>query len=1026
MRPLAKTLVILALACRPGCLVFAHEWHRHGSAESTTLAIPASEGAAPTNSEAVAERAASIAPFFPKARYFWDDDFFYIESDGIPDHDMMTGITAWQQQLPVPQNYFGANAWRIPLYPQKTEQTASAATTLFRGAIAIAINGIPIFNPIKNNGVTDTFLAGELDQWGGHCGRADDYHYHITPWHLQEIVGDTAPLAYALDGFPVYGDKETDGTAVDYGALDDFNGHEHDGAYHYHGSHTYPYLNGGVYLNPPFVTIEAGTGGNTAEQIEPQPRADGVRQALTGLSGVTITGFERSSEDGYTVSYTRAGNSYSVNVINDRAAGTVTYAYDDPLYGTQSSPEFYSGWTVPPGTAPTEIMVGRAAGGNLAFTVAGEPGRGYPFYVSDDLVDWRLFGFRRLDDFGRTSFELELVGVRGFLSSASTGGLTGPGSIIEPEPGGSVSQGSATTEIANLFERPGSRIAAVGTITAEDGTVWTVPAANNYTTAPKASDLYNQASGVTPASLSEVDLSAVPVVEVDPDGEVITGYLFADNYFELYINGTLVGVDPVPFTPFNSCVVRFRAKAPVTYAVKLIDWEENLGFGTELNGGNPYHAGDGGFMAQFSDGTVTDGNWKAQTFYIAPVDDPANVIELPDGTRDSSAVPLTAGSANNYAIHFPVPDGWSMPGFDDSEWPQATTFSEETVGVDNKPAYTNFADQFGGSGASFIWASSLVFDNEVIVRFTSSGTGTNPANWSMLALPDTGQTDGFTATFGEDHDYTSNPPSYTDNGNGTITDDVTGLMWQQGDGGEMTWESAASYCDALTLGGHGDWRLPTAHELFSIAHLNRRNPPLDAVFDSPSTANYWWASDERAGNLDNAWCTNRGGGIGPKPKSETASAGGTQNYHVRAVRDTTPPTGASATGPQLTVNGDGTATDANTGLVWQQGEGGAMTWEQALAYAESLSLGGEDDWRLPNIKELFSLVDFARSSPAIDTAIFPGVSAVRDENLYWSSTSNFARPGEPWYVDFRFGLTTFRAATNLYNVRCVRGGFSTP
>ncbi|MBT5864861.1 MAG: DUF1566 domain-containing protein [Ilumatobacter sp.] len=431
-------------------------------------------------------------------------------------------------------------------------------------------------------------------------------------------------------------------------------------------------------------------------------------------------------------------------------------------------------------------------------------------------------------------------------------------------------------------------------------------------------------------------------------------------------------------------------------------------------------------MAQFSDGTVTDGNWKAQTFYIAPVDDPAKVVELPDGTRDSSAVPLTAGSANNHAIHFPVPEGWSMPGFDDSDWPQATTFSEETVGVDNKPAYTNFADQFGGSGASFIWASSLVFDNEVIVRFTSSGTGTNPANWSMLALPDTGQTDSFTATFGEDHDYTANPPSYTDNGDGTITDDVTGLMWQGGDGGEMTWASAASYCDALTLGGHGDWRLPTAHELFSIAHLNRRNPPLDAVFDSPSTANYWWASDERAENSNNAWCTNRGGGIGPKPKSETVSAGGSLNYQVRAVRDITPPTGAPATGPLLTANGDGTVTDANTGLVWQQGEGGAMTWEQALAYAESLSLGGEDDWRLPNIKELFSLVDVARSSPAIDTAIFPGVSAVRDENLYWSSTSNFDRPGEPWYVDFRFGLTTFRAATNPYNVRCVRGGFSTP
>jgi hypothetical protein len=65
-------------------------------------------------------------------------------------------------------------------------------------------------------------------------------------------------------------------------------------------------------------------------------------------------------------------------------------------------------------------------------------------------------------------------------------------------------------------------------------------------------------------------------------------------------------------------------------------------------------------------------------------------------------------------------------------------------------------------------------------------------------------------------DYLINAPSYKINGNGTITDNVTGLMWQQTDGGEMTFERALVYCDTLTLAGYTDWRLPTNHELFSI------------------------------------------------------------------------------------------------------------------------------------------------------------------------------------------------------------------
>ena len=95
------------------------------------------------------------------------------------------------------------------------------------------------------------------------------------------------------------------------------------------------------------------------------------------------------------------------------------------------------------------------------------------------------------------------------------------------------------------------------------------------------------------------------------------------------------------------------------------------------------------------------------------------------------------------------------------------------------------------------------------------------AQQSMLKLPDTGQTNTYTATFGEDADYAINPPSFTDNGDGTVKDNVTGLIWQKADGGEMTWSNAFVYAQTNRVGGQSDWRLPTSHEAFSILNHGR-------------------------------------------------------------------------------------------------------------------------------------------------------------------------------------------------------------
>ena len=100
-------------------------------------------------------------------------------------------------------------------------------------------------------------------------------------------------------------------------------------------------------------------------------------------------------------------------------------------------------------------------------------------------------------------------------------------------------------------------------------------------------------------------LSQLETVIIDPDGVEITGFIFGDNYFELYVNGQFVGRDPIGMTPFNSNVVRFRARYPMTYAVMGVDWETHNGVGMEYDS---FNLGDGGLIAYFSDGHGTGGD----------------------------------------------------------------------------------------------------------------------------------------------------------------------------------------------------------------------------------------------------------------------------------------------------------------------------------------------------------------------------------------------------------------------------------
>lgn len=273
-----------------------------------------------------------------------------------------------------------------------------------------------------------------------------------------------------------------------------------------------------------------------------------------------------------------------------------------------------------------------------------------------------------------------------------------------------------------------------------------------------------------------------------------------------------------------------------------------------------------------------------------------------------------------------------------------------------------------------------------------------------VPMPDTGQTQSYTSTYGEDHDYAYNAPSYTDNGDGSITDTVTGLVWQkQGDATKRTWDASNAYCSSLNISGLTGWRLPTRMELLTIVDYGTFGPSVNAVFFPGTFSSGYWSSSDYANDTTKAWSVYFQNGY-------TNGNFKTTSFYVRCVH-------GQETSPLLTDNGDGTATDMKRGLMWQQQDDDTMrTWEDALSYCEGLSLASYGDWRLPNARELNSIYDDARFNPAIDP-----VFANAKSSAYWSSTTLAEGNTRAWVKYLGNADLDYNYKTATGYVRCVRG-----
>lgn len=291
--------------------------------------------------------------------------------------------------------------------------------------------------------------------------------------------------------------------------------------------------------------------------------------------------------------------------------------------------------------------------------------------------------------------------------------------------------------------------------------------------------------------------------------------------------------------------------------------------------------------------------------------------------------------------------------------------------------------------------------------------------------------------FGQDAQYSGTPPSYRDNSDGTVTDLQTGLMWSKAvDPKKVNLSEAETIAKSMTLGGHQDWRVPNIKELYSLMDFRGITGLMDRsnLGKVPATAvpyintDYFdfLYGDAKAGErfIDAQWLSStpytsttmegietlfgvnfadgRIKGYGVRPPG-----GREKKFYARYVRGE--PCGKN----EFVDNGDGTVTDRATGLIWTKADSGrGMTWEEALRHAQGLTLAGQSDWRLPNAKELQSLVDYTRSpdatdSPAIDpvfeTTSITNESGQKDWPFFWTSTSHADGPNAQNAVYISFG-----------------------
>ena len=252
-----------------------------------------------------------------------------------------------------------------------------------------------------------------------------------------------------------------------------------------------------------------------------------------------------------------------------------------------------------------------------------------------------------------------------------------------------------------------------------------------------------------------------------------------------------------------------------------------------------------------------------------------------------------------------------------------------------------------------------------------------------------------------------------------IIDNATGLEWQDNESVTKPWtktggDTAANYCASLLPSG--EWRLPAIQELQTLVDNGHYHPSVTpSTFIHYVPSDDYWSSTADAFDASDAWTVNFDFGY-----SSFWNKG--DNNYVRCVRGEQLTTSALSRNDTTKI-----VTDTTTGLQWQDDIAAEQTkqnWIGAIDYCEEiLVLGGYNDWRLPNINELLSILDYTRYKPTIDLQVFQH-TAFEDTHFsnYWSSTTDAGNTYFAWVVAFDYGSAYGKNKDFNRYVRCVRGG----
>jgi len=276
--------------------------------------------------------------------------------------------------------------------------------------------------------------------------------------------------------------------------------------------------------------------------------------------------------------------------------------------------------------------------------------------------------------------------------------------------------------------------------------------------------------------------------------------------------------------------------------------------------------------------------------------------------------------------------------------------------------------------------------------------------------------DGDTAFCGQDAQYADHAQSPSElvvsdvDGHDVVEDALTGLTWRATFESDIAWDDAVSHCDALEHAGRDDWRLPTMHELTSLIDYGEYGPA--SRFPGMPSELFWSSNlDITGGTVGVGWIVGYSFGV---VRRQTDPQG---NLHARCVRGSS----AELSDERMERDGDVVRDDA-TELIWQYGQGEHLTWSAALDYCEGLEHEGQDDWRLPQVHELRTLITLDRTNAA---SPFPELPS----DYYWTSTTSVARSENAWCVHFPLGSVLYahksigRLSSGIgMGAKCVRGG----